>query len=53
MRFYAKRHLQGAAHMVSVAIGSARLTRWTRPLGTLLWHLSRWRLRRLEAAGAD
>lgn len=53
MRFYAKRHLQGAAHMVSVAIGSARLTRWTRPLGTLLWQLTRWRLRRLEAAGAE
>jgi hypothetical protein len=53
LRFYARRHLQGAAHMVAVAIGSARLTRWTRPLGGLLWQLTRWRLRRLEAAGAE
>ncbi len=53
MTFYARRHLQGAAHMVTVAIGSARLVRWARPLGNLLWHATRWRLRRLEAAGAE
>lgn len=53
MTFYARRHLQGAAHMVTVAIGSARLTRWTRTIGTLLWYATRWRLRRLEAAGAE
>ncbi len=53
MSFYAQRHLQGAAHMVTVAIGSARLSRWTRPLGRLLWMATRWRLRRLEAQGAD
>ncbi|MCC7121533.1 MAG: ferritin-like domain-containing protein [Gammaproteobacteria bacterium] len=52
MSFYAERHLQGAAHMVTLAIGSARLSRHTRRLGRLLYLVTRWRLRRLEAAGA-
>ncbi|MGE3773851.1 MAG: ferritin-like domain-containing protein [Gammaproteobacteria bacterium] len=52
MSFYAQRHLQGAAHMVSQAIGSARLGRYTRQIGRLLYLATRWRLRRLEAAGA-
>ena len=52
MGFYAQRHLQSAAHMVSIAIGSARLGRHTRQIGRLIFLVTRWRLRRLEAAGA-
>lgn len=51
MGFYAQRHLQGAAHMVSIAIGSQRLGRHTRQLGRLLYLATRWRLRRLAASG--
>lgn len=51
MGFYAQRHLQGAAHMVSIAIGSQRLGRHAHQLGRLLYLATRWRLRRLAANG--
>lgn len=53
MSFYARRHLQGAAHMVTLAVGGSGSGRLTRLLGRVLWMATRWRLRRLEADGAD
>lgn len=52
MGYYGQHHLQGAARMVTLAIGSPRLERYTRPIARVLYAVTRWRLRRLAAAGA-